>query len=78
LCCCLLMPVRGGLGAHTGHVSGVVIAGGTSRSQIIGPASRIQWSFKHDLPPPDDPAPKLEAAYEAMHRAQLGRPRLRS
>jgi hypothetical protein len=40
-------------------------AGVGSHSRIITPPARIQWTFKHTLPPPGRPAPVLEAAYAA-------------
>jgi hypothetical protein len=42
--------------------STLIVSGGGG-SRIVGPPTRVEWTFLQTLPPPGQPQPKLEAAY---------------
>jgi hypothetical protein len=42
--------------------STLIVSSGAG-SRIVGPPTRVEWTFLQTLPPPGQPQPKLEAAY---------------
>jgi hypothetical protein len=42
--------------------STLIVSSGTG-PRIVGPPTRVEWTFLQTLPPPGQPQPKLEAAY---------------